>query len=128
MQLGLIFVIRCLEIKCRLFKVQQFTGCFFCRGLKQYITNSVHPFVCPHAVLSSRQHAGLWDGWAAVPAVLYHGGQVITSRPSPHGNGHQIPHHGFPCCTGLPPTHSLLQRHRFLLFLHLCYSNNKRII
>lgn len=88
-------------------------------------------FNTDHGLLSPRQHAGLRNGWAAVPAVLRSVQQVVPAGSCSHGHGHKIPHHGFPSCSTVPPTRALLQQqHRrcchhgfFLLLLHLHHSN-----
>lgn len=82
-----------------------------------------------HASLSSRQHAELWNGRTAVSAVLRSFDQVVSARACSHGHGHQIPHHGFPCCSTFPPTRSLLQQchphHHSLFLLLIClYHSN----
>lgn len=81
-------------------------------------------------LLSSRQHAGLWDGWPTVPAVLHRRDQVLPARASSHGDDHQVPHHGFPWWTTFPPPCSLLQpHHRRSIYVYLClyHGNNIRI-
>ena len=75
-----------------------------------------------HHSLLCRQHAGLRDGWTAVPSVLCSLLQVVSSRAGSHGHGHKDPHDGFSRWSTVPPARSLLQQcchHHSLLLLLL---------
>lgn len=101
------------------------------RALETWATLAQRCFNTDPDLLSLRQHAGLWNGWAAVPSVLRSFQQVVSAGSGSHGHGHQISHHGLPSCSTVPPTRSLLQQQHwrccrdsfFLLLLRRHHSN-----